>query len=802
MHKLLKRQLRKLADGQDIPQKFIDAIDSAYHEFDDDLMRSERILDQSMKELFSVNEELKEFANKKEQEALSLSTRLTEIIETVSEVIFQVSIDGKWVFLNPAFTDITGFQIENAIGKTVAEFIHQEDTSIFETNCGQLNSGEKTKCQSVVRFKTKEGTYKWVEVRSQVKTDSSHVQHITGTITDVNDAYRMQIESKKLALVAEKTQNLIVITNPKAEITYVNDAFVRLTGYSVEEVIGNVPGSFLQGEETNKATRTEIREHLDNLESYTGEILNYSKDKRPYWLKLAIDPIFSDDGRHLGFIAVETEITKEKERQHELSKINARLNSLLENLNSAVLVEDENRRIVLTNELFLDYFKIPAQPSDLLGIDCSSSAEQSMHLMKNPDLFVSRINEIVEKRVPVLEERIEFADGSIMERDYIPIIIDAMYFGHLWQYRDITDRVNHQVQIEQSEAKYRTLLENLNLGLLEVDIEGKILKAFPGFCELTGYSEKEIQGEIANELLLDEKGRELSKAQLERRKTGETAVYEQRLKKKDGSLVWALISATPVYDNKRKVTGAIGVHMDLSKQKESEVQLKQYASELETINTELDQFAYIVSHDLKAPLRAINNLASWLEEDLEGVLSDDLRENFDLMKGRVARMENLINGILDYSRAGRMSHQQETVDVSELLDEIIDGIASDERITVKKETNMPTIRTERIPLQQIFMNLISNGIKYNDKENPIITINCDEKQDYFVFSVSDNGHGIDERYFEKVFQIFQTLQARDQVESTGVGLAIVKKMLDEKDCSIWIDSELNKGTTFTFEWPK
>lgn len=115
---------------------------------------------------------------------------------------------------------------------------------------------------------------------------------------------------------------------------------------------------------------------------------------------------------------------------------------------------------------------------------------------------------------------------------------------------------------------------------------------------------------------------------------------------------------------------------------------------------------------------------------------------------------------------------------------------------------MPSLRTELIPLQQIFMNLISNGIKYNDKEKPIITIKCREEKQHYIFSVADNGQGIDERYFEKVFQIFQTLQARDQVESTGVGLAIVKKMLDEKQCNIWITSHIGKGTTFTFEWPK
>lgn len=648
MHKLLKRQLRKYAEEYDIPPRFIDAINAAYHEFDEDLKRSERILDQSTQELVAANNALKEFANRKELEALKLSSRLSEIFETVSQIVFQLSDNEKWTFLNPAFSEITGFSTTYAYNNTVSDFLHPEDIELFKANYHSLQSGTKDRTQYVVRLKTKSNQYKWAEIRSHAKRVNGEFMHISGTITDVDNEYRMQIESRQLALVAQKTQNLIVMTNQNGEITYVNNAFVKLTGYSINEVLGKKPGSFLQGKETNTDTVKKMRSHILDRKPYTGEILNYTKNGEPYWLQISIDPIYSD-GDHLGFIAVETEITEGKEREIELSKINARLNSLLENLNSAVLVEDEHRKIVLTNNQFLRFFKIQSSPHKMKGLNHSASTRTIKHILKDPEQFETRINEITNLKKTVLEERIEFADGSIMERDYIPIIINDTYFGHLWQYRDITERVNHQAQIEQSEVKYRTLLENLNLGLLEVDLKGKIVKAFPGFCELTGYSEKEIDGKIANQLLLDNVGAELSKSQLEKRKTGETAVYEQRLKRKDGTFIWALISATPVYDSKQKVIGAIGVHMDLSQQKQSEIQLKQYASELESINAELDQFAYIVSHDLKAPLRAINNLATWLEEDLEGMLSDDLLENFNLLKGRVMRMENLINGILDYS---------------------------------------------------------------------------------------------------------------------------------------------------------
>ncbi len=802
MHKLLKRQLRKLGQDADIPEKFLKAIDAAYHEFDEDLKRSERILDQSLKELFASNRNLHSFADTKEQEALDLSNRLSDIIDTVSEVIFQVSEDGRWDFLNSAFEGITGFAVRDAIGREVKEYLHPEDTHVFSANCGDLNTGKKDNCKATVRFKTRNGIYKWVEIHSRINREPGVSGHITGTLTDIDESYKMQETNKRLALVAQKTQNLIVITDEKGEITYVNEAFTELTGYQTEEVLGKSPGSFLQGKKSDKAVIAEMGKKLAAKEPFKGGILNYSKTGLPYWLRIAIDPLWSDDGKYIGFIEVESEITEEKERAEEIKKINVRLNSLLENLNCGVLVEDQNRNIVLTNELFLKYFSIPAKPQDLIGVDCSNSANESKHLMANPKEFVQRLDDILDERKKVTEEVIHFADGSIMERDYIPIIIDSVYYGHLWQYRDITDRVNHQKELEASELKYRTLLENLNLGLLEVDNDGVIQKAFPGFCALTGYQQDELTGKIAADIFLDDVGKEVSSKQLKKRMKGETNVYEQKLKRKDGSTIWALISATPVYNNKQQPLGAIGVHMDLSLQKESEEKLTRYAKDLESINKELDQFAYIVSHDLKAPLRAINNLSEWIEEDLDGKLDGDIKENFGLLRGRVSRMEGLINGILEYSRAGRLEHETEQVDTKDLLLEIKDGLFSGSSAELSLEGEFPVLQTERIALFQVFSNLISNALKYNDKDNPLITVVCNEKSDHFTFSVQDNGPGIKEEYFDRIFQIFQTLQARDTIESTGVGLSIVKKILDEKNCTINVESTLGSGTTFTFEWPK
>ena len=230
--------------------------------------------------------------------------------------------------------------------------------------------------------------------------------------------------------------------------------------------------------------------------------------------------------------------------------------------------------------------------------------------------------------------------------------------------------------------------------------------------------------------------------------------------------------------------------------------LLQTTTLLERRNQELDQFAYVTSHDLKAPLRAIANLSTWLEEDLGYQLPADSQHHMHLLRGRVQRMESLINGLLEYSRVGRTEVPTERVDVEALLQEILDSLAFPAEFTVDLPKTFPTFEAKRLLLRQVFANLLNNAYKHCDRNDGRVQIRWRELATAYEFSISDNGPGIDPQYHDRIFSVFQTLKARDQLESTGIGLSIVRKIIESENGLIRVDSELGRGSSFIVIWPK
>ena len=239
----------------------------------------------------------------------------------------------------------------------------------------------------------------------------------------------------------------------------------------------------------------------------------------------------------------------------------------------------------------------------------------------------------------------------------------------------------------------------------------------------------------------------------------------------------------------------------LDKQEKSHNELIRYAEQLRKQNEELNKFSYVVSHDLKAPLRAIFKLSEWIQEDLGSSMPEETKKNMTILRGRVFRLESLINGLLEYSKIGRENIPLERTDVQAMLKDIIDLLSPPPHFKINIPKKLPVFKTKKIMLQQVFINILSNAIKYNDKAEGLITVRADEIGSSYRFSIEDNGIGIEPAYHEKVFGIFQTIEARDKVEGTGIGLSIVKKSIEDMGGDISLESQAGQGAKFIFTWP-
>ena len=389
---------------------------------------------------------------------------------------------------------------------------------------------------------------------------------------------------------------------------------------------------------------------------------------------------------------------------------------------------------------------------------------------------------------------------------------------------DITDRKQAEEALAESEEQFRATFEQAAIGIGHVGVDGRWLRVNPKLCQITGYSPEELAQLTFQQITHPEDLNENLRL-LKQLLGGETETYslEKRYIRKDGSTVWIELTVALMRHSVQAVGETLGapkyfisIIEDISERKQAREALQERAQELASLNVlitqaaallehrnqELDQFVHIVSHDLKAPLRAISNLSEWIESDLEGQLPPNSQQQLELLRVRAKRMESMINSLLVYARAGRQNAALETFDVAELLSEVIDSVDPPRSFSVQVKLPMPVLTTRRTLLNQVFSNLISNAVKHHTAPDGHLNIACSDRKNFYEFSVQDDGPGIASKNHKRVFEIFQTLSAQNSSESSGVGLAIVRKIVEAEEGSIWIESEVGGGATFFFTWPK
>jgi PAS domain S-box-containing protein len=377
--------------------------------------------------------------------------------------------------------------------------------------------------------------------------------------------------------------------------------------------------------------------------------------------------------------------------------------------------------------------------------------------------------------------------------------------GSVFIYTDVSEKKKWENALVSSEERFRKVIASISdhIYMTNYSSEGIPTNAYvsPNVEKLTGYPHSrflEDWGFWANDLIHPE-DRAAARVQVENFKKGWDSQVEYRITRNDGESIWVRDSGRVEKQN-GNIT-VYGVVSDISANKYQEEIKESLLQELKKANRELAEFAYIVSHDLKAPLRAISSLAQWLGEDYKDALDKEGQEKIDLLLGRAKRMHNLIEGVLAYSRLGRMKPTMSRVDSHEETRQVIDLLSPPGHIKISIAEKLPVIIYDRIQFNQIMQNLISNAIKYNDKDCGQINISCRQSEGYWEYLVSDNGLGIEEQHFDRIFKIFQSLKSRDEFESTGIGLTIVKKIVEYYGGTIKLASQPGRGSEFRFTVP-
>jgi len=492
-------------------------------------------------------------------------------------------------------------------------------------------------------------------------------------------------------------------------------------------------------------------------------------------------------------------------KEIELDITRNRLQLIFESSSDAKAIESIDGYIEQVSHAFLDLFKIPvSQMSNIIGADCESARNMLKTMFADEKKFSERIEEIINNGEKVIDEILELKDGRILSRDYNPIFKDGKPTAHLWTYKDVTLIVNYDKSLQFESKKYKSIIENMNLGLMEVDNNETILNVNNAFSKMCGYSPEELVGFKARDILLDDKKQEYMQQKVISRQEGVKDLYEMEILTKTGETKYWLISGGPNTNINGEIIGSIGIHLDITELKMLNIKADSLINDLTVRNEELSHYAHIVSHDLKTPLRTISTCLNWLLEDNTDTLDKESKGYIDTVEEAINDMDRLISSTLQYTEI-RTSRKvaAEQLQLQTVVDSIIGFLTKNKKSAFNFNVvkPLPVINLTEVKARQVFQNLIENAYKYRDEtKNSFVNIDWKEDNGFYQFSIQDNGIGIGQEHFDLVFEAFKKLNNR--TDSSGIGLFIIKKVITSGGGKIWVESEKGVGTTFFFTIPK
>ena len=430
---------------------------------------------------------------------------------------------------------------------------------------------------------------------------------------DITQQKINQQELEKLSLIVQETTNAVIITDSKGKLEWVNKAFEKITGYILDEVKGETPGKFLQGKETNLESVAYMRESVKKAQPFTCEIYNYKKSGEGYWLRINSQPIFDKNGNVINFFALEEDITSEKKAQEKIRSTASRMSSLITNLHDGILLANKDNTIALTNHRFCEIFNINNAPEEMMGLDCSM-ANDLKQLFANPILFETGVNKILKNKKPVNGDLLEMIDGRVLERDFIPIWNDGNYEGHLWMYSDITEKVTARIKLEELQAFYEKILDNIPSDIAVFDKDHRYLYVNPKGIKdkdlrkwIIGKKDEDYVKKRKKDFKIVEGRKKIFSETL---KSKQLKSWEEEFKHEDGTSTYMMRNMHPVINNNNEIDLVIGYGVDITNIKTIQKQIVESEKRYKDVID--NSLALIATHDLEGKFLTSNPMVSTL----------------------------------------------------------------------------------------------------------------------------------------------------------------------------------------------
>lgn len=773
---------------------------------------------------------------------MSSDANCRQLIETIPHIVWTASETGAITFFNGRWTEATGLSQAQGLGSGFLQAIYSDDCDRIQAAWQQaVESGHPYEAK--FRMRKADGAYHQVIARAQIERtkDSSQPAEWVGTFTDIESVVyckdgRVEMEAA-IAQTETDTERLTLALEAAQMGTWDWDIVTDQTlwNYRHEVIFGYEPGTpnrdYFDWERRvhpedlawiHQATHTA----RDNHQALTLQYRIIWPDGSLHWVDAKGQFFYDAVGHPTRMIGVVRDITAQKQTEEALRESEDRFRRAILDSPLPVILHAENGEVILINNAWTELSGYSPEDIPTLADWTERAYSNGRELVKVGIESLYSLN----TRVREGEFTIRTRSGETRIWDFSSAPLGKMPDGRrlvVSTALDVTDRRQFEDALRQSQEQFRATFEQAAVGIAHVSLEGQWMRVNQKLCDILGYDAAELKSSTFQDITHpDDLAADL--ALVQQLIAGEIQTYslEKRYFHKSGAVIWIELTVSLVREfteHEQKLdwgTGQpkyfISVVEEINDRKHAKAELEARSRELSNFNgllaqaavllddrnQELDRFVHIVSHDLKAPLRAISNLSQWIEEDLEGRLPPENQQQMALLRDRVYRMEAMINGLLDYARAGRTDSVIESVSVAQLLAEVIDSLDPPKSFSIEIMPEMPTLHTKRLMLSQVFANLIGNGIKHHGRSDGRIRVSSQDLGNFYEFEVADDGPGIAPEYHDKIFTIFQTLNSHNNQDSSGIGLSIVKKIVEAEEGTIRLKSEIGKGTTFYFTWPK